>query len=158
LPVEHEAFVDTYTDAFPEAADTIRRFFGLRDQLFGQIASLPTSLGLGDLQAAQEKFPLVFRYRNATLGSVLDEYFDDVRVRGALTAIWPYFTSPPSRLSFVFFIQFLSVLVKGPAYSLGGFQRLADAYVAAIEENGGEIAVEAPVVRVNVDDGAVGGV
>jgi prolycopene isomerase len=157
-PTGHEAFLEAYVRALPHAQSQIEAFFSLRDELFKQISQLPMALGLGDLDEAMRRFPVVFTYRNATLGTVLDEVVPDVRARSALATIWPYFGLPPSRLSFVYFVQMLSVLVKGPWYSLGGFQRLADAFVAALEAHGGELVIERTVTGISIDDGQVRGV
>jgi prolycopene isomerase len=50
------------------------------------------------------------------------------------------------------------VLVDGPYYCQGTFQTLVDAFVTALERNGGELVVRAPVTRIFVDDGRVSGV
>ena len=157
-PVGLEAFMEAHIREFPHEEQGIRRFFGLRRQMFLEAAQLPMQLGPADLGAAMERFPTLFKFRTATLGEVLDEYFTDPRLKAVCCALWPYMGTPPSRLSFFAYSQFLGVLIDGPFYVQGSFQNLVDAFVAALERNGGELVVRTPVTKILVEDGRATGV
>ena len=56
----------------------------------------PVDVGLAeDLDRMVEQFPVFFRYRNATVGDVLDEYFVGERAKAICSSIWPYLGLPP---------------------------------------------------------------
>lgn len=157
-PAGLEAFMDAHIREFPDEAEGIRRFFGLRRQLFLEAAQMPMQLSPGQLDDAMRRFPTLFRYRTATLAEVLDEHIVDPRLKALCCALWPYMGSPPSRVSFFAYSQFLGVLIDGPFYCQGSFQSLVDAFVTALERNGGELVLDTAVTRIAVEAGRVSGV
>jgi prolycopene isomerase len=113
----------------------------------------PAALG-----AAMERFPTLFKYRTATLDAVMADHLTDPRLKSLCSALWPYMGTTPSRLSFFAYSQFLGVLVDGPYYCQGSFQNLVDAFVTALEQNGGELLLNTPVEKILVDGGRTEGV
>jgi prolycopene isomerase len=157
-PIGLKEFMEAHIREFPNEADGIRKFFGLRRQMFLETAQLPMRLSPTDMADAMERFPTVFKYRTATLGEVMDEFFTDPRLKALCSALWPYMGTTPSRLSFFAYSQFLGVLVDGPFYCQGTFQNLVDAFVTALERNGGELVLKTAVNKIHVEDGRVTGV
>lgn len=157
-PTGLEEFLEAHIRLFPAEEAGIRTFFGLRRQMFLEAAQLPMTLGPKEMADAVERFPTLFRFRQARLVEVLDEFIDDPKLRALCTALWPYMGSEPSRLSFFAYAQFLGVLMDGPFYVRGSFQSLVDAFIAALERNGGELVLDTPVARIEVEEGAVTGV
>lgn len=157
-PAGLEEFMQAHIRLFPAEEEGIRTFFGLRRQMFLEAAQLPMQLSPKELEGAMERFPTLFRFRQAKLSEVVDEFLHDPQLKAMCTALWPYMGSEPSRLSFFAYAQFLGVLIDGPYYCRGSFQRLVDAFVAALERNGGELLLGCPVERVTVSDGEVTGV
>jgi len=157
-PTGLEEFMEAHIRHFPQEEEGIRKFFGLRRQMFLETAQLPMQLDPRELGDAMERFPTLFKYRTATLQNVLDEYLVDPKLKAAACALWPYLGAAPSRLSFFAYSQFIGVLVDGPYYCQGSFESLVDAFVTALERNGGELVVSAPVTRIEVEDGRVAGV
>ena len=105
------------------------------------------------------RFPQLFRYHKATLGTVMDAYLGDPRLKALFAALWPYLGLPPSRLSFVYWAVMLqSFLEEGAFYCQGSFQRLADAVVEALKTYGGELLLRSEVRRILIKDGRVIGV
>jgi prolycopene isomerase len=153
LPAGTEAFIEAHAEHFPREADGLRRFVELCDKMTRESLSFaPVGLSLRTLDEAAAKFPTLFGYMKATTADVLDECMDDARLKALCTAGWPYLGVPPSKLSFFTWAAMLmSLLEEGPYYSEGSFQRLVDAFVAAIEESGSEILLEAKVDRVLVE-------
>jgi len=159
VPFGHEEIVDAHVDAFPEEADAVRGFFDLHRRFFHEASHLAMSISFKDLDQAVDQFPVFFKYRNATVGAVLDEYFQGERAKGVCSSIWPYMGLPPSRLSWFTFSQLSSVLIDGGSYYCrGSFQKLADAFVTALERNGGELVVGNQVSSIIVDDERVRGI
>jgi phytoene desaturase len=157
-PVGLDEFMEAHIRLFPQEEEGIRTFFGLRRQMFLETAQMPMQVDMRQLGSAMEAAPTLFKYRTATLQSVLDEYLHDPKLKAMACALWPYMGTEPSRLSFFAYSQFMGVLVDGPYYCQGTFQNLVDAFVTALERNGGELVLKAPVTRIFVGDGKASGV
>ncbi len=157
-PVGLEEFMGAHIRLFPDEEEGIRNFFGLRRQMFLETAQMPMQLDPRQLGNAMELAPTLFKYRTATLQDVLDEHLHDAKLKAMACALWPYMGTEPSRLSFFAYSQFIGVLVDGPYYCQGTFQNLVDAFVTALERNGGELVLRAPVTRIVVEDGCVSGI
>lgn len=159
LPAGIEPFIEENARQFPQHAAEIRRFFQLCVDVTRESQQATQRLSLRELDQAVSRLPLLFRYRMATVDDVLDELVEGAQARALCGAIWPYVGSPPSRASFMVYAGLLmSTLETGPVYCRGSFQSLADAFVAAIEENGGEVVFGRRVTRIDVDAGHVAGI
>ena len=99
----------------------------------------------------------LFKYRTATLEDVLDDHFTDPKLKALCSALWPYMGSPPSRLSFFAYSQFLGVLIDGPFYCQGSFQSLVDAFITALTRDGGELVLKRRATKILVEDGQAAG-
>jgi prolycopene isomerase len=157
-PAGLEAFVEAHVRAFPHEEEGIRRFFGLCVQMQHDIHQVSMSVALKDLDAEAARLPVLFRYRTSTVQPVLDECLSDPHAKAACTAIWPYGGSTASRLSFLVFAQTLYQTVESAWFCRGSFQRLADAFAAALERHGGELIVGTEVSRILVENGRAAGV
>lgn len=157
-PTGLEDFMEAHVRLFPQEEEGIRTFFGLRRQMFLETAQMPMQLDPRQLADAMSIAPTLFKYRMATLQDVMDEYLVDPKLKAMASALWPYMGATPSRLSFFAYSQFVGVLVDGPYYCQGSFQSLVDAFLTALERNGGEAVVRAPVTRILVDEGRTSGV
>lgn len=157
-PFGLEAFVEAHCRAFPEEAEAIERFFRLCHQVHHEAHELPPQIGIRDLDAVARRFPVLVKYLRATVDQVLDEHFCDPRLKGLCSVLWPYAGAPPSRLSFVTFATSVSVYLDGAFYCQGSFQSMADAFAAAVCEQGGEIALSSGVAKITVSDERASGV
>ena len=158
LPMGRDEFVEAHARLFPREAGAFARFFEVFSRVFYEAAQLPMKLTLTDLGEAAERFPTLFRYRGATVSQMLDDHLSDERLKAVLTACWSYMGLPPSELSFLHFCQLLNVIIDGSYYCRGSFQRLVDAFVTALERDGGELLLDTAVTRVVVEDGSARGV
>jgi phytoene dehydrogenase-like protein len=157
-PVGLEAFTDAVCEAFPSEAAGVRKFVGLCVRYFDEIRQMPVQLAMDNLDDAVERFPTVFAHRTETAGAVLDRCVKDERCRAALTAIWQYLGLPPARLAFEIYARFFMTLRSGLYHVVGGFQQVADAFVASLESSGGEFLPNANVTSVRIANNAVRGV
>jgi prolycopene isomerase len=158
VPCGSDEFVNTYIQHFPHAADEIRRFVDVMVRMHHEGHEMPARVSLAELDSMVDRFPIVFKYRNATLQEVLDEYVTDDRVKSALGLTWIWLGLPPSRLSFFMFAQFLCSYMFGSFTCRGSFQTLIDALVYAFENSGGDLVVGNRVTRIVIEDGRVAGV
>lgn len=152
-PFDFDEFVELHQREFPAESDSIDRFFRLCRQMHKQAHELPPQVGLGGLDEAAKRFPVLFRYIRATVSEVLDEHFRDPLLKAAATVAWPYVGLPPSRLSYLTFSTVLSVYLEGCFYPQGGFQSLADALLAGMRRNDGELVLGRRATRIMIEDG-----
>lgn len=163
-PGDLERFVEAHVEAFPAEAKGVRGF--VEDCLAIRAEASRAEGGGGEAGDAApdpgrhpERYPLLLRYRRATLARVLADRVGDPVARAALAALWPYLGLPPSRVSFLYFATMLmSYVADGAYYCRGTFQSLAEALVAALERHGGELLLRGLVRRILVEDGRVAGV
>lgn len=144
-----EAYKRILTRKFPEEARGIRSFV---EEVVG-IAEEVDRLSRKDNHFIRILFPLQYRklwgVRNKTLGDLLDEHVRNKELRSLLSAIWPYYGLPPSKLSAFFFsVATGDYINKGGFYPMGRSQDISDALVKVIEENGGRIVLEREVKRI----------
>jgi prolycopene isomerase len=155
-PSELERFVEAHVERFPGEEKGIRGF--VEDCLAIRSETARAEEGANPF-ARPERFPLLLRYRRATLAQVLADRIAHPLARAALAALWPYLGLPPSRVSFLYFASMLmSYVADGTWYCRGSFQALADALVEALVQRGGELTLRSPVRRILVEEGRAAGV
>jgi phytoene desaturase len=155
-PSELDRFIEAHVEQFPKSAKGIRGF--VEDCLTIRTEASRAEQGVGP-GLRPERFPLLLRYRRATLAEVLADRIDDPAARAALAALWPYLGLPPSEVSFLYFATMLmSYVADGTYYCRGSFQTLADALVTALQRRGGELTLRSAVRRILVEDGRAAGV
>jgi phytoene desaturase len=157
-PCGLERFIEAHAEAFPAEEKGIRGFVQDCLAVREEASRASEEAGPGPL-ARLEHFPLLLRYRRATLADVLAASVGDASARAALSALWPFLGLPPSRVSFLYFATMLmSYVADGAYYCRGTFQSLADALVTAVVRRGGELVLRSPVRRIRVEGGRVAGV
>lgn len=155
-PSELERFVEAHVEAFPDEEKGIRGFVSDCLAIRAETARAEAE---GEAGVRPGRFPLLLRYRRASLARVLEDRVGDPAARAALATLWPYLGLPPSRLSFLYFASMLmSYVADGTFYCRGSFQVLADALVEALRQRGGELVLRSPVRRIVVEDGRAAGV
>jgi prolycopene isomerase len=83
----------------------------------------------------------------------------DERLMSLFCDLWGYYGLPRSRLSWqLFAIANASYIEHGPYHIKGTSQALSNAFVEAIEENGGRVHLGNGVTRINAGNGEVTGV
>jgi phytoene desaturase len=159
VPIGPEEFISAHAQHFPHDEQGLRQLVQICAQIFQEISQFPLELSLWDMIRMPRRFPTLFKYRSATLGQVMDQQLTDPRLKAVFAALWPYLGLPPSRLSFVTWSVMLAhYMAGGVFYCQGSFQKLVNAFVEAIENNGGELLIRAPVRRIFVQDRRVTGI
>jgi prolycopene isomerase len=158
-PFGVQEFIDAHLEEFPRERDGFRKFMDVCQRIKEEWDEMMRVGSLVELGKASGEFETVLQHRTSTLGAVMDEYLTDPRLKAVCSAIWGYQGVPPSKLSFIAYSGMtVSLLEGGQNYCKGSFQNVVNAYVAALEANGGELVVKNEVNRILVDHGRVAGV
>ena len=157
-PRGYAEFSAALGEVFPAEAAAIRSFVRLCEKVHWQGHNQPPRLEMADLPRAERDNPELFQYVRATAAEVLDEYFDDPRLKSLLGALWPYLAVPPSRVSAVTYLTMLSLFLQGASYSRGTFESFVKALTTAIERHGGEVRANTAATKIAVEGGRVVGV
>ena len=165
LPIGEAAYTAALCDVFVDSADEIRDFLeqvfitGREVSYFYPLMAFPTLPPPGRVLPLPFKTPHMMRYALLSWGEVLDRYVTDPAPKAVLSQIWSYLGQPPSRLSFTFMASALSSFVgKGPMYIKGRSQALSNALIELLQEAGGELRLNSPVVRIHNEGRQVTGV
>lgn len=158
LPADWDGAIAALEDRFPGNRDRVAKFFDLLKAItFWQIAAMRG-------MPAEQIDPVLFRYGLRSAESVLDEFFDDARVKSALGMYWTYLGQPPSKLLFQdLALTLFAYLEFKPWHVRGGSQAMSTAILDSFLDAGGEVrfntGVEAilthfgQVLGVRLDDG-----
>jgi prolycopene isomerase len=158
-PIGVEEFISAHAQRFPAEAEGIGTFVRIALQVVRESQQLAQRLSLSELDRAAREYPTLFQYRTALLPEVLDPLVRDLRLKAILSALWPYLGVPPSSVTFMQYATFLiNWIATGAVYSRGSFQRLADAFVTALQQNGGDLLLNVQATRIHLEGGRVAGV
>lgn len=159
VPTGREDYLEAHLSHFPHEKDGLRNLVDLCSLIFKEFMQFPPVLRLQDWVQIPFRFPLHFRYANATLGSVLDTYLSDPKLKSIYAILYPYLALPPSKLSFLLWaVMMASYIEQGAFYCHGGFQNLANALADSITLHGGELILHQRVKKIRVAGGRVTGI
>jgi phytoene desaturase len=158
LPQSIKAFVAAFAKQFPAEQQGLENLLQLCLQITEEIA-LASETTLTDYETARQLIPALFLYRKSTLSQVLDKFIHDPELRGIFASLWPYLGLPPSKVSFIYWASMLAgYMVDGAYYCKGSFQKLANALVKGIKEQGGDIHFRSPVEKIMIEQNQVTGI
>lgn len=159
VPVGIDEFVRAHVEHFPEEEEGLRQLIRICSRINSETRRIPDTLSLLDILRMPRQYPTLFKYRNATLEKVLNEYLRDLRLKSLFSSLWPYLGLPPSRLSFVYWsVMLMSFVEEGAYYCQGTFQNFVNALVEAVKANLGEVFLSSRVRRIDVEDNHAKGV
>ncbi len=104
-----------------------------------------------------KRFRPLMQHDRTTVSEVMQEYFgDNEAIKLALAANLGYYTDNPSDMGFLYFaVAQGSYLAGGGHYIQGGSQKLAEALVNVIKDNGGEVRLKRQVTGLQMQGGRV---
>lgn len=159
LPASIDALVKQLGDLFPNERQGLQDLLELCLQLAEQVAKSGDVMASGDLAVLSSELHLLFKYRRSTLADVWQTYIQDPQLQSIFAALWPYLGLPPEKVSFVYWASMLmGYVADGAYYCKGGFQGLANALVAGLEQAGGKIEFKQRVMRIVLENNQVQGV
>lgn len=104
-------------------------------------------------------FPALATWRRRTWRDLLDAHLDDEELMSVLSERCSYVGLPPSRVSALSMAAMLVSYFDGGTFRVeGGYQRLADGFVAAIKAAGSRVLLGVRVEKLLLEGGAVVGV
>jgi prolycopene isomerase len=159
VPHGREAYLEAHVRHFPGEASGLRRLAELSAGIARETSTFPVTLRAKDLVLIRRHFPLLFRYRNATMKDLIDQELTDPRLKALYAGLWSWVGPPPSRASFVTWASMMGQYIEdGAYYCRGSFQSLADALVAGLTRAGGELVLGTRVTGVRTERGRIRGV
>jgi prolycopene isomerase len=159
VPHGREAYLEAHLRHFPSEAPGLKTLVDAGAEIYREWRAFPMKPRLVDLLRAPRRFPNLFRYRNATLGEMVDRELSDPRLKAAYAVLGAWLGLPPTRLSFIdWSVMMAGYVQEGAFYCRGSFQSLADAFAAGLRESGGELVLGTRATRIIAERGRVGGV
>lgn len=153
LPADWDGAIAAIEAEFPGNRDRAAKFFELVQQVtFWQIAAMRG-------MPADQIDPVLFKYGLRPTKEVLDEFFDDDRLKAALAIYWTYLGQPPSTLSFQdLALTLFAYLAFKPWHIRGGSQAMSEAILDSFLAAGGEVRFNTGVQSILTEGGRVVGV
>ncbi len=158
-PVGLEEYIEAHVQHFPEEKKGFRQLLEICARVNQEVRQFPMEFSFWEGIRMPKRFPLLLRYHKATLGQVMDEYLTDLRLKSIFANLWPYLGLPPSKLSFLYWsVMLMSYMEEGTFYCRGSFQNLVNAFVEALDKDGGELLLQTRVRRIVLKDCRVTGI
>ena len=159
VPSGLEEYLEAHTRHFPSTRQELVDFLALCTRVHNDVHRLPPNLSLQELGEAVPRFPTLFQYLSTPVQQMLDDTIHDRRLQTVVTALWPWFGLPPSKLSVLTWTTpYLTLINEGPFQCEGGAHRLAEALAIAVTRRGGELVTGCEVTNVPIEGNAVSGV
>lgn len=149
-------FKEQLISLFPAERPGIEETFQVFEQIHRELQTLTAAQLEGSLNRVS--FPSYSRYKNFTLGQLLDAQLQDPELKGLIAGQCFYMGSPPSRASLVAVASMLMAYLEDGTYHMkGGAQALPDLLTRYIRERGGEVHLRRPVEAILMEAGQVRG-
>jgi all-trans-retinol 13,14-reductase len=143
---DHDA-IDAYVDLVFEAVRGGQKYFMEK--------AMPPMLGKLTGRFLRKKF---MNFADRSTLSVLQELTSNERLIGVLSGQWGDYGLPPSKSSFAMHAMVARHYFSGGAYPVGGSGAILEHIAPVIERAGGQIAVNAEVDQIGVENGRAVGV
>ncbi|NIL42575.1 NAD(P)/FAD-dependent oxidoreductase [Salinispora arenicola] len=160
LPAEWKGVADAIEDSFPGNRARVESFLELCHEVGNWQLVARASLHQPQEQAAWLRgLSRVRRNGLRPAKEVLDEYFDDDRIKHVLASYWSYNGQPPSTLPFMDLARILTLYLEYKPYHLrGGSQAMSSAMLDSFLEAGGDVRFNSDVAEIRTRQGTVVGV
>ncbi|NWB27973.1 phytoene desaturase family protein [Pseudomonas gingeri] len=160
LPASWSGIRRTLQQLFPAESEAIERFLVVCEKVtLESFTTLPQARRSNSEAALKSMCPYFVEYGFRPLKEVLDEFFDDARLKSVLATYWLYLGVPPSMLPFSDVAAMIyAYAVFKPWHIKGGSQAMSSALVESFLETGGEVRFNCAVERIITAEGRVRGV
>lgn len=160
LPADWDGAVAAIEAAFPGNRDRLERFFQLcREVAMWRAVAPRAERDPGALDQLRSSGGALLRHGLRPSRDVLDEHFDDQRVKYVLSSYWGYLGQPPSTLPFMdLAILLFAYFEFKPFHIRGGSQMLSSALLDSFLEAGGAARFNTTAERILTTGGEVSGI
>jgi len=156
LRANKHAVVQELQDKFPKENGSIKRFF---DLVYDFSMQMIQGVFFRDPEISKDKYPLYFKYALKNSQDILDEYFDDPKLKAVISIYWSYIGVPPSSLPFSDLALLLFAYIEFKPYHIkGGSQALSNALLDGFINAGGEVRFNCGAQSIEVAGNKVNGV
>jgi len=153
------AYVNWLNAQFPDEREGIEETFKLMAGLADEIGRLSQAQGKVEMSRFPKEFPYLVKAYRFTWGQLTDAHLKSPKLRAIISALWPYFGLPPSKLSAIYYgMPTYGYLRVGGYYPIGKSQKISDAFAGYIRSRGGQVLLRTRVERILVKDGTAHGV
>ncbi len=150
-----------FHNTFPNERIAIDRYFDILDGFSAHVRRFAMMKAVPPL-ISRLAGPLFARHFHAfarrTTSEVLDEFVDNPRLKSLIVSRYGNYGLPPVRSSFAAHATVECHYLEGASYPIGGSTAIAREVVQVIEENGGQVVVQAPVAKILTGNGKAQGV
>ena len=144
---------------FPEEEEGIRGLFEDMEGLSRDINEYSQAEGHVDMSRFPKDYPYLFKSYTKTWGALADTRIKNPKLKALVSSLWGYFGLPPSKLAcFYYALPTIGYINGGGYYPKGTSQKISDALVRFIEDNGGIVKLKSKVEKILVKDHVAYGV
>lgn len=160
LPASWTGLRRTLQEHFPAEQDALVRFMGVCEKItLESFMTLPQAQKSNSQAMLQSQCPTFVQYGFRSVKDVLDEFFQDTKLKAVLAAYWTYTGVPPSEMPFPDLASMIyAYAVFKPWHIKGGSQAMSNALLESFLEAGGEVRFNCGADKILTEDGQVSGV
>jgi phytoene dehydrogenase-like protein len=166
IPRDPDEFVAALGKIFPAEKENARAFFAeMRAILREMYADVEKTGGapaaprtVEETLAWPPNHPHAFKWMDQPFGKMLDTFITDARLKELLSALTGYLSDDPTALTVGAMAPIIGYYFEGGYYPGGGSQKFADALVAVIEKNRGQVRLRTGINRILIENGRAVGV
>jgi len=150
LPACWDGIKKTLSEFAPEEKDSITQFMALCEKVCVEnFMYLPKARKQADEELLKNMAGKFVEYGLKSAKEVLDEFFENEKLKTILAAYWCYLGLPPSQMAFSdLAIMLFSYGVFKPWHIKGGSQALSSALLESFLEAGGEVRFNCAVEKI----------
>lgn len=143
-------YISILTKYFPKEKEGLEELFKLLSKIFCRVEDVE-----GEKISPSDFSDFV----NNTYEDIMNEFLHDVRLKSILSQLWPYYASPPSKLSALYYTYpYHDYITNGAYYPSGGGKALSGALIDSFRENNGKVIFNASVKKVIIKENTACGV
>lgn len=158
IPSDLQILIGRLQTLFPTHTVAIETFIHEIEQIADALDKLPIPLNPKYLLSNPSSSYHLFKYRNATLQQVFDQFQLPLAAQTLLALQWEDFLLPPRDLSFFAWVTLFIGYCRGAYYPTKHFEHVINTLVKTIEDNGGEIIYNRKVTQFIRDGKTITGV
>ncbi|MDH5580339.1 MAG: NAD(P)/FAD-dependent oxidoreductase [Bdellovibrionales bacterium] len=144
-PNDKDGFKKNLIERFPNEQKNIEKYFDIINEV-GKLAKVHFSSRLMPSCIEGLLSPFIKRkfhyWSDKTVKEVLDELFDDSKLKSILAGQWGYYGAAPSQASFFIHAITTRHFWEGAYYPEGSSKTIADTFLCSVTDNGGKVLLK----------------